>query len=339
VRDALSLFDQVLSFSGQQVKDEDLQALLGLIDRELLREASRAVAESDARAVFELSEKLADYGADYRNFARELLLHFRELLLLKLAPDSSALLAGVLPEERQKLQELQARFSEEDLLRAFEVLQKAELDLRQNPQDPRVTLEFSLLKLAQLRKLVPFAELVARVERLGGGAVAAPAPARVAPPAPPRPAPTPAPPPAVAVTAAPPVVAPREPVAQTVSGPAEELLVALVGMTDKRPSLREPLRGASASLDGDTLVIATLPDYRALAELHADEYRELLPKAAGRALKLRFEQSAAASPAAPAAPAPGEEKKQRLLEQATREPAVQEVLELFGGKVVDVREA
>jgi hypothetical protein len=116
------------------------------------------------------------------------------------------------------------------------------------------------------------------------------------------------------------------------------VLVALVGMTDKRPSLREPLRGARASLDGDTLVIATLPDYRALAELHADEYRELLPKAAGRALKLRFEQSAA-PPQAPAAPAPGEEKKKRLLEQATREPAVQEVLELFGGKVVDVREA
>jgi len=344
VRDALSLFDQVLSFSGQKVKDEDLQALLGLIDRELLREASRAVADSDTRAVFELVEKLADYGADYRNFARELLLHFRELLLLKLAPDSAALLAGVLPEERQKLQELQARFSEEDLLRAFEVLQKAELDLRQNPQDPRVTLEFSLLKLAQLRKLVPFIELIERVERLAPGTAVAPAPARVAPaPAPPRPAPAPkpavvvAPPPPAAPVAAP-VVAPREPVAQTVSGPAEELLVALVGLTDKRPSLREPLRGARASLEGDTLVIATLPDYRALAELHADEYRELLPKAAGRSLKLRFEQSAAA-PQPAAALAPGEEKKKHLLEQATREPAVQEVLELFGGKVVDVREA
>jgi DNA polymerase-3 subunit gamma/tau len=343
VRDALSLFDQVLSFSGQQVKDEDLQALLGLIDRELLRQASRAVADGDTRAVFELSEKLADYGADYRNFARELLLHFRELLLLKLAPDSPALLAGVLPEERQKLAALQALFSEEDLLRAFEVLQQAELDLRQNPQDPRVTLEFSLLKLAQLRKLVPFAELVERVERLGGAPAAA-APARAAAalprgaPAAAPPAPTPAAPPPPAV-AAPPAAAPREPVAQTLSGPDGELLEALVGLTDKRPSLREPLRGARARLDGDTLVVETLPDYRALAELHADEYRELLHKAAGRALKLRFEQASAPARRDEPAPSPAADKKQRLLEQATREPAVQEVLELFGGKVVDVREA
>ncbi|HEY7513641.1 MAG TPA: DNA polymerase III subunit gamma/tau, partial [Vicinamibacteria bacterium] len=35
-RDALSLFDQVLSFSGEEVRDEDISALLGLIDRELL---------------------------------------------------------------------------------------------------------------------------------------------------------------------------------------------------------------------------------------------------------------------------------------------------------------
>src|SRR5262245_4903205 len=254
VRDALSLFDQVLSFSGQQVKDEDLQALLGLIDRELLRQASRAVADGDTRGLFELVEKLADYGADYRNFARELLLHFRELLLLKLAPDGGALLAGVLPEERQKLAELQARFSEEDLLRAFEVLQKAELDLRQNPQDPRVTLEFSLLKLAQLRKLVPFAELLARVERLAPGTVSAvpvasapaPVPARrvaapapvAAPVSPPAPIPMPVPPAPVAAPAA--AVAPREPVAKTLSGPDGELLEALVGLTDKRPSLREP---------------------------------------------------------------------------------------------------
>src|SRR5262249_49601657 len=80
VRDALSLFDQVLSFSGSEVKDEDVGALLGLIDRELLLTVSRAVLDGDSRGILELVERLADYGADYRNFARELLLHFREIL-------------------------------------------------------------------------------------------------------------------------------------------------------------------------------------------------------------------------------------------------------------------
>src|SRR5262245_6355544 len=207
VRDALSLFDQVLAFSGAEVKDEDVSALLGLVDRELLLRASGAIVAGDTLGALELVESLADYGADYRNFARELILHFRELLLLKMAPAESALLAAVLPDERERLRPLAEAFSEEDLLRVFEALTEAETEMRTAP-DPRVTLELALLKLVQMRRLVPFAELVERVERLASGAETSPA-ARPAPPqgapsaivpargnapaAPPTPPPTPAP--------------------------------------------------------------------------------------------------------------------------------------------------
>jgi len=166
-RDALSLFDQVLSFSGNEVRDEDISALLGLIDRELLLEASRGVLAADSLALLELVERLSDYGADYKNFARELLLHFREILLLKLAPEDSPLLHPIVPEERERMRPLAEAFSEEDLLRMFEVLTRVEGELRW-AQDPRVTLELAFLKMAQLRRLIPFAELIARVERLSG---------------------------------------------------------------------------------------------------------------------------------------------------------------------------
>jgi len=167
-RDALSLFDQVLSFSGDEVKDEDLAALLGLIDRELLLQASQAVLEGNSLGLLELVEKLSDYGADYKNFARELLLHFREVLLLKLAPESSSLLAAVVPEERTRMRPLADAYSEEDLLRILDLLTTAEADLRW-AQDPRVTLELALLKMVQMRRLLPFVELVDRVERLAAG--------------------------------------------------------------------------------------------------------------------------------------------------------------------------
>jgi DNA polymerase III subunit gamma/tau len=99
-RDALSLFDQVLSFSGSEVRDEDVAPLLGVVDRELLLAASRGVLEQDSLALLDLVEKLSEYGADSRNFVRELILHFREILLVKLAPDSSVLLDPIVPEER-----------------------------------------------------------------------------------------------------------------------------------------------------------------------------------------------------------------------------------------------
>ena len=111
MRDGLSLFDQVLAFTGDEVKDEEVAGLLGLVDRELLHRASRAIVDGDSLAMLELVESLADYGADYRNFVRELLLHLREMLLVKLAPESSALLDAVLPEELERLRSLARRRS------------------------------------------------------------------------------------------------------------------------------------------------------------------------------------------------------------------------------------
>ena len=177
VRDGLSLFDQVLAFTGDEIPDADVAGLLGLVDRELLHRASKAIVEGDSLAMLELVESLADYGADYRNFARELLLHLREILLVKLAPAGSPLLAPILPEELERLRALAGELSEEDLLRGLDVLTRAEGELR-GASDPRVALDLVLLKLVQMRRLVPFAELVARVERMMGGAPPASLPRR-----------------------------------------------------------------------------------------------------------------------------------------------------------------
>jgi DNA polymerase-3 subunit gamma/tau len=350
-RDALSLFDQVLSFSAEEVKDEDISALLGLIDRELLLVASRAVAEGDSRALLELVESLSDYGADPRNFARELLLHFREILLMKMAPEGGPLVAQVVPEERERMRPLAAAYSEEDLLRIFEVLTKAETDLRL-AQDPRVTLELALLKMVQMRRLLPFADLVDKVDRLASGVpAAAPSarPAITAPPLAPAPmpkrpatiaaatpsapaAPTPIASPAPAAPPPSPAAPAPDPIAST--GPAS-ILTAMANLAQARPSLAQPLRSAQAREEGDTLVIEVSADFAALAAMHVDEYRDLARAATGRALKVRI--GAAAAPEAPA-PSPAEARKRRLADDAVRAPAVQEALDLFNGKVVDVRE-
>jgi DNA polymerase-3 subunit gamma/tau len=352
-RDALSLFDQVLSFSGQEVRDEDVSALLGLVDRELLLAASRAVAAGDSLAALDLVERLSDYGADYRNFTRELILHFREILLLKVAPDESALVAQIVPEERERLRPLAAALSEEDLLRIFEVLAKAETDLRL-AQDPRVTLEMALLKIVQMQRLVPFTELVSRVERLAGG-VPEPAAAARPQPALPRPAPrppepsaaTPPPPAATAPVATPPAgvaspptptppAAPAAPAASTT--PAKGAAAVLQAMVAQaRPSLAQSLRSAQAREEDDILVLEFAPDFSVFAGQHADEYRELARKASGRPLKVRIAAAAAAAPEP--ARSDAERKRERLMDEATREPAVQEALDLFGGRVVDVRES
>ena len=344
VRDALSLFDQILAFTGETVKDEEVAGLLGLVDRELLHRASGAIQSGDSLAVLELVESLADYGADYRNFVRELVLHLREVLLVKLAPEGSALLNAILPEERERLQERAEAFSEEDLLRGIDVLSRAEGELRQSP-DPRVALELALLKLVQLRRLLPFTELVARVERLAGGQPELPAarstsraetPARAALAPGSRAA---IPPRAASRSSQPePVGESPAPVEADPTDPAGALLSKMRGLCEKRPTLAQPLRGAQARLEGTTLTLTLSPDFVTMASMHADEYRALATTAAGSRIMVEFE-AGAAEEAPETAPSEEEIRRQRLREEAEKEPAVQEALDLFDGRVVDVWEA
>ena len=88
--------------------------------RAAARRLAGAAAAGDTLALLELVERLSDYGADYRNFTRELLLHFREILLLKLAPGRQPRSSRqIVPEERERLRPLAEAFSEEDLLRSL----------------------------------------------------------------------------------------------------------------------------------------------------------------------------------------------------------------------------
>jgi hypothetical protein len=73
--------------------------------------------------------------------------------------------------------------------------------------------------------------------------------------------------------------------------------------------------------------------------MHGEEYRELLRKAAGRPLVLAVSAGGTVGAAEPAQPGEPEIQRQKLREEAQREPAVQDALDLFDGKVVDVREA
>ena len=94
--------------------------------------------------------------------------------------------------ERDRVKGLLGRFSREDLLRAFDLIARAEVDLRA-AAEPRYHLEMALLKWIHLRKLVPLADLIEQLRAQGGGPAAGPARSHGAPARPPAQAPARAP--------------------------------------------------------------------------------------------------------------------------------------------------
>jgi hypothetical protein len=106
----------------------------------------------------------------------------------------------------------------------------------------------------------------------------------------------------------------------------------LAGMLARsRPSLAQPLRAARVRLEGDALVLEVPPDLIAFATMHVDDYQQLAREASGRPVKVRVEAGAAP------VEDPEEAERRTLVDEAMKEPAVRDAVDLFGGKVVQVR--
>jgi DNA polymerase-3 subunit gamma/tau len=162
MRDAQSKLDQVIAFTGTTITVDDVSTVLGLVGRDLLIDAMDAVAAENAAAAFAIAGRAVELGYDLRAVCRELARMARDLLVLSVDPSRAAdpEIAG--EGERDRLLALTKRFSREDLLRAFDVLTKAELDIRASSQ-PRYHLEMALLRWIYLRKLVSIEDLIAGV--------------------------------------------------------------------------------------------------------------------------------------------------------------------------------
>jgi len=201
MRDAQSAFDQVIAFAGQTITVDDVSTVLGLVGRDLLFDMVEAVLDEDGPRAFALADQAIESGHELRLVIRELAHVVRDVMILTVDP-SRAAEVHVGESDGARLDALATRFSREDLMRAFDVLARAEQDIR-NAAQPRYHFEMALLRWMHLRKLVPLEAL------LSGGVPAATGAAPARPTAPPRPAsPTRAAAPRVAPTT---VVRPTQP--------------------------------------------------------------------------------------------------------------------------------
>jgi DNA polymerase-3 subunit gamma/tau len=177
MRDAQSAFDQVIAFAGEKISTDDVATVLGLVGRDLVLDIVTAVADETPAAAFELSGRAVELGYDLRSVVRELSRVVRDLLVLSVDPSRIDDPEISSESERDRLKGLVSRFSREDLLRAFDVLSKAEFEIRGASQ-PRYHLEMALLRWIHMRKLVPLTELLGGVP---SGQASGPRPVAAAP--------------------------------------------------------------------------------------------------------------------------------------------------------------
>jgi DNA polymerase III gamma/tau subunit len=130
----------------------------------MLTKTAKAIAENKPAEALNVVDDLIGRGQDLRNFCRDLLSFFRDLLIFKMAGDAEHLLdTAVLSHD--ELIENSAPFSESDLIRFFNSLSETESKLREATQ-PRYVLEIGLVKLIEMRRLVPIEKILERLAKL-----------------------------------------------------------------------------------------------------------------------------------------------------------------------------
>ena len=216
LRDAESTLDQLISFCGSRIEENDVLSMFGLTARaQILALADSILAGETAAALRELNN-LAANGKDLGRLVSELLNHFRNLLIHQVSRGDLSLLE-VSEQEVKALAEQAPKASVEALTRMMEVLTDCESGLR-DAVSKKIMIEVALMRAVEARSAVSIEAVLKQLQQLRGnaGAPAASQPMAVATPIsaasptvpPPAPAPRSAPLPS-ATTSEPPAPAPE----------------------------------------------------------------------------------------------------------------------------------
>lgn len=180
LRDALSLLDQVLSFSEGRIAGADVRRVLGLVGEELYLELFEIIADRRYGDIFRFVQRILDEGYDPAEFYRGLDDALRALLIARLdGPEQT----GLREDLRATCATLAERFAPGDLIRMLTVVADLDADGRfRKSANPRTLLEAALLRFAYLDRTV---EIEALLDALGNETPSSDDVASVA--APPRP--------------------------------------------------------------------------------------------------------------------------------------------------------
>jgi len=164
-RDALGALEQLETYSGGAITLEDVLAVLGISDAELLFATLDAITAGDPRATLFAVAAALDAGTDPASFTRELETHARELLIVQTLGGAVPPEISVTPERDARLADQAETIGPATLVRLLDLLAQALIANRAGA-DARTQLELATIRAARPDLDPSAAALTARLERL-----------------------------------------------------------------------------------------------------------------------------------------------------------------------------
>ena len=163
MRDSQSIFDQVISFCGNEVTIQKLTEVMNLVSTEYYFKVTDCIKEKNSKDGLELVDFLVKHGYDIHEFILGLLDHFRNLIHTVIIGNANNLETS--EEYKQKYLAESKFFTETDLLRMMKLLSDLEINYKYYNQ-PRLKFEMAIMQLIKIDKTVYINQLINEIEDL-----------------------------------------------------------------------------------------------------------------------------------------------------------------------------
>jgi len=163
MRDAQSIFDQVVSYCGTTITAPHIISLLNVVDQEFFFRVSDCIKAHDTQAALSLVEEIVRNGFDIKEFLGGLAEHFRNLLIARTTQSGRLIEA---PEVyRVRYINAASQFDEQDILRLIKLTTDLESSIRYSSQ-PRFKLEVGIIQMTKMEQSVKIDELLQQLDEL-----------------------------------------------------------------------------------------------------------------------------------------------------------------------------
>ena len=161
LRDAQSLFDQVVSYCNKNITSDEVSKMFNLIDEEIYFRISDAIINKDYKEAFEITKQIYDNGWNFIDFGNELLEHFRNILTVIIRHDTK--LIQTTESSAKKFLTYIDKYSESDILRILNFINKYNYELKSS-NNPKLKTEFALSVLIGLESTKSISDLINALE-------------------------------------------------------------------------------------------------------------------------------------------------------------------------------
>ena len=164
MRDGLSLLDQVMTCLQGPITHEQILDILGIIDRKFIFDLSESILKADISAALDLLDDIYDHGHDMKKLYADLLEHFRNLLVAAMGKKVNKLIDLPAGEVDQLVAQAKT-ISTTELSQIFDLFFKAEASIRLSAQ-PKMALEMTLVRMLQSKPALPIDVLIDKLDVL-----------------------------------------------------------------------------------------------------------------------------------------------------------------------------